>query len=97
MGAIALYARKTAQFDALVESATRVLREAARDHAGTIVQGTSLGVEDMVITDLIARHQLPIAIGTLQTGMLHAETTALIPAIETRYARSVEEIGRAHV
>jgi len=90
MGAIALYARKTARFDALVESATRVLREAARDHAGTIVQGTSLGVEDMVITDLIARAQLPIALGTLETGMLHEQTVALIPRIKDRYGIDVE-------
>jgi phosphoadenosine phosphosulfate reductase len=44
----------------------------------------------MVITDMIARHRLGVAIGTLQTGMLHAQTLALIPAIEARYALPVE-------
>jgi phosphoadenosine phosphosulfate reductase len=88
--AIALYARETASFDARVAHALEVLRDAAERHAGGIVQATSLGAEDMVITDLIARHHLPIAIGTLETGKLHAETVDLIPRIETRYGLDVE-------
>ena len=54
------------------------------------MQATSLGAEDMVITDLIARLGCAIAIGTLETGMLHAETVALIPRIEQRYGLQVE-------
>ena len=34
----------------------------------------------MVLTDLIARHQLPIAIGTLDTGKLHARDAGADPA-----------------
>ena len=90
MSAIALYARETAGFDERVANALAVLRQAAEAHPGRVVQATSLGAEDMVITDLIARHRLPIAIGTLQTGQLHAETVALIPAIESRYGVGVE-------
>ena len=88
--AVALYARETAGFDARVAHAVALLRSAADDHPGRIVQATSLGAEDMVITDLIARHRLPIALGTLQTGMLHDETVALIGRIEARYALPVE-------
>jgi phosphoadenosine phosphosulfate reductase len=44
-----------------VAHALALLRAAAVDHAGAIVQATSLGAEDMVVTDLIARHRLPIA------------------------------------
>ncbi len=90
MSAIALYARKSADFDAKVANASKLLRDAAERHAGRIVQATSLGAEDMVVTDLIARLQLPIAIGTLETGKLHDETVALIPRIEERYALKVE-------
>jgi phosphoadenosine phosphosulfate reductase len=90
MSAIALYARKGAAFDARVASALAVLRQAAAEHPGKVVQATSLGAEDMVLTDLIARHALPIAIGTLETGMLHAQTSALIPRIEERYGLTVE-------
>ena len=90
MSATALYARETPGFEARVQNALAVLQRAVAEHAGRVVQATSLGAEDMVITDLIARHRLAIAVSTLQTGMLHAETTALIPAIESRYALAVE-------
>lgn len=90
MSAIDLYARATAGFDERVAHAVEVLRAAAAGHPGRIVQATSLGAEDMVVTDLIARHALPIAIGTLQTGKLHAQTVDLIPRIEQRYGLAVE-------
>lgn len=90
MSAIALYARKTAAFDSRVANAIAVLKQAAAEHPGKVVQATSLGAEDMVITDLIARHQIGIALGTLETGKLHAETSALIPRIEERYGLKVE-------
>jgi phosphoadenosine phosphosulfate reductase len=88
--AIALYARPSADFDAKVAAAVARLRDAALAHAGRIVQATSLGAEDMVLTDLIARHALPVAIGTLETGKLHEETVALIGRIEQRYGLAVE-------
>lgn len=84
--AIGLYARPSADFDAKLADTVALLKAAAGEHPGQVVQATSLGVEDMILTDLIARHRLPIAIGTLETGMLHAETSALIPTIESHYA-----------
>jgi len=90
MSAISLYARKTEGHEARVAHALEVLRTAARQHPGRIVQATSLGAEDMVITDLIARHGVPIALGTLETGMLHEQTVALISRIEQRYGLPVE-------
>jgi len=90
MSAIDLYARVTEGFDARVAHAVQVLRDAATAHAGSVVQSTSLGAEDMVVTDLIARHAVPVAIATLDTGMLHAETLALIARIEQTYGLSVE-------
>jgi phosphoadenosine phosphosulfate reductase len=88
--AIELHARKTRGFDARVAHAVALLREAAEDHAGRIVQATSLGVEGMVLTDMIARHKLAIAVATLDTGKLHTETLALIPRIEQRYGIPVQ-------
>ncbi len=90
MSAIDLYARPSAGFDERVAHALAALQSAASEHAGRIVQATSLGAEDMVITDLIARHGLGIAIATLDTGALHDETLALIPRIEQRYGVPVE-------
>ena len=46
------------------------------------MQATSLGVEDMIVTDLIARHRLPIAIGTLETGGCTPRRRRLIGTIE---------------
>jgi phosphoadenosine phosphosulfate reductase len=90
VNAVALYARETAGYAERVARAAALLRRAAAEHPGRVVQATSLGAEDMVITDLVSRARLPVAIGTLETGMLHAETVALIGRIEQRYAVAVE-------
>ncbi|RTL28991.1 MAG: phosphoadenylyl-sulfate reductase [Burkholderiales bacterium] len=84
--AIGLYNRPSADYAAKVHATIELLKATVIEHPGKVVQATSLGVEDMVLTDLIARHQLAIAIGTLETGMLHAETASLIGTIETHYA-----------
>ncbi len=88
--AIALYARATLGYDGRVAHATAVLQSAALEHAGRIVQVTSLGAEGMVLTDLIARQQLGIPVATIDTGRLHPQTSALVPEIEARYDISVE-------
>lgn len=90
MSAIELYARQRAGFDERLAHAVAVLESAAGEHAGAVVQATSLGAEDMVVTDLISRHQLNIAVATLDTGMLNPQTQALIPAIEQRYGIEVQ-------
>lgn len=90
MSAIQLHARATDGFDTRVAQALALLRDAAATHPGSIVQATSLGAEDMVVTDLIARHQLPVALATLDTGKLHAATLALIPRIEAHYGVAVQ-------
>ncbi len=92
MNAIDLYARSTPGFDQRVAATLDRLADAAALHAGRIVQATSLGAEDMVITDLIARHDLPIAIATLDTGRLHAETMDLADATERRYGLVIERL-----
>ena len=45
----------------------------------------SLGAEDMVLTDLILKAQLPIDIFSLDTGRLPAETYELMGAVEKHY------------
>ena len=90
MSAISLHARAQPGYEDRVAHAVAVLQGAAQAHPGTVVFTTSLGVEDMVITDLIARHRLPIALATLDTGRLHAQTLALIPRLEARYGLTVE-------
>jgi phosphoadenosine phosphosulfate reductase len=93
MNAIDLHARATPGFDQRVAAALGRLAAAAAAHPGRIVQATSLGAEDMVITDLIARHRLPIALATLDTGRLHGETLALADAVERRYGIAIERFA----
>ena len=89
MSAIDLYARLTPGFDDRVAQTLALLQAAATDHGTGIVQATSLGAEDMVVTDLIARHRLRITVATLDTGALHAETLALIGRIQQHYGLAV--------
>ena len=71
-------------------SVTAQLRRAAEEFAGHIVFTTSFGAEDQVITDIIAREQLPIRIVTLDTGRLFPETYELWGATEERYGLRVQ-------
>ncbi|HMW17328.1 MAG TPA: phosphoadenylyl-sulfate reductase [Accumulibacter sp.] len=48
---------------------------------------SSLGAEDMVLTDLIIRDGLPIDIFSLDTGRLPPETYDLIAAVQRHYGR----------
>ncbi len=90
MSAIDLHARPSADFESKVARALDLLRDAAERFPGRVVLANSLGAEDMVLTDLIGRHQLPIALGTLDTGVLHTETLAVLPRIRERYGIEVE-------
>jgi phosphoadenosine phosphosulfate reductase len=66
-----------------------LLHRIASQH-GPAALASSFGVEDMVLTDLIARHQLPIVIFTLDTGRLPDETYALIDRVREHYSVPIE-------
>jgi phosphoadenosine phosphosulfate reductase len=57
------------------------------DHA--VVLANSLSAEDMLLTDLIVRHDLPIKPFVLDTGRLHAETISLLHAAEAHYGITI--------
>jgi phosphoadenosine phosphosulfate reductase len=73
---------------------------------GRIVFTTSLGLEDQVITHVIASHKLDIEIVTLDTGRLFPETYALWENTERKYnlrikglspkAEDVEQYAQEH-
>ena len=88
--AIHLHARAMPGFEARVANAGAALSRWAGRHAGRIVQASSLGAEDQVVTDLIASLRLPIAIATLDTGKLHDETLATIAATERHHGLAIE-------
>jgi phosphoadenosine phosphosulfate reductase len=71
-----------------------VLEQALRDHA-PVVFANSLGAEDMVLTDLIARHFSSkngegIAMFSLDTGRLPQETYDLMDKVRERYGLPLE-------
>ena len=88
--AIALYARWSPELDGKIAAAQQRLREAVMQHDVGLLQSSSLGVEDMVVTDLIHRAGLRIDVATLDTGKLHPETLALLPRIQVRYGLEVQ-------
>ena len=68
-----------------IEDTVLVLSQAAREFT-PVVFANSLGAEDMVLTDLIARFQPDIAMFSLDTGRLPKETYDLIQEVRQRYS-----------
>lgn len=71
-------------FEEKLAATKQLLQEIARDFA-PVVFANSLGAEDMVLTDLIAKLDLPITIFSLDTGRLPAETYTLMQEASERY------------
>jgi phosphoadenosine phosphosulfate reductase len=57
---------------------------------GSLRFSTSLGQEDQVLTDIIARAQLPVNIFTIDTGRLFNETYELIEKTIARYKINID-------
>jgi len=72
--------------------AARTLLERVAEQYRPAALASSLGAEDMVLTDLVARHGIAIEIFTLDTGRLHGDTLGLIPRIKRRYGLRVAVI-----
>lgn len=75
--------------DDLEQETLELLRRAARESAPAVL-ASSFGVEDMVLTDLIDRHDLAIGIFTLDTGRLHEETYRLMQEVCRRYRTPIK-------
>ena len=67
-----------------IEATVAVLKQAAAEFT-PVVFANSLGAEDMVLTDLIAKHAPNIAMFSLDTGRLPKETYDLIQEVRQRY------------
>jgi phosphoadenosine phosphosulfate reductase len=72
----------------MIAQLENALRQIAAAHSPAVL-ASSLSAEDLLLTDAIARLQLPIGLFALDTGRLHADTLALIPAIRRRYGIEV--------
>ncbi|MBI1175688.1 MAG: phosphoadenylyl-sulfate reductase [Sideroxydans sp.] len=71
--------------DQKIEQAVVVLAQAARDYAPATF-ANSLGAEDMVLTDLIARLLPGIEMFSLDTGRLPQETYDLMQEVRSHYS-----------
>src|SRR5689334_25075903 len=76
------------RLQALVQGSKAVLDQAMREYQD-VVYSNSLGVEAMVLTDIICTQVPEIQIFTLDTGRLHDETLALLDRLERRYQRRI--------
>ncbi|MBI5919416.1 MAG: phosphoadenylyl-sulfate reductase [Nitrosomonadales bacterium] len=72
------------QLQRKVQATLAILAQAVRDYA-PVTFANSLGAEDMVLTDLIARHQPDIIAFSLDTGRLPQQTYDLMQQVRSRY------------
>jgi len=74
---------------ALVAATRQTLERIAAEHSPAVF-ASSLAAEDMVLTDLILKAGLPIAIFSLETGRLHPETLAVLDQVKATYGYEVK-------
>ncbi len=67
-----------------IEQVVAVLTEAVHDFS-PVTFANSMGAEDMVLTDLIERHNLDIEMFSLDTGRLPQETYDLMQVVSKKY------------
>jgi phosphoadenosine phosphosulfate reductase len=76
------------KLDSLVASTRQTLELIAREYTPAVF-ASSLAAEDMVLTDLILKAQLPIGIFSLETGRLHKETLAMLDRVKDHYGYDI--------
>lgn len=90
MTPLELYSQQpSSTYEAKLHATMQLLKDVTNHHH-PLVQATSLGVEDMVITDLIQKLALPIQISMLDTGCLHKQTLSLKTQVELHYGISIK-------
>jgi phosphoadenosine phosphosulfate reductase len=72
-----------------VDELERTLLRISLEHAPA-THASSLSIEDMVVTHVILRRSLDISIFTLDTGRMHADTLALVKAVEDKYRYAIK-------
>ncbi len=62
-----------------------ILQFVSHEFGGKIKFASSMGLEDQVITHILAAHKIPVEIFTLDTGRMFYETYELIDKTQARY------------
>ncbi|MFL5809191.1 MAG: phosphoadenylyl-sulfate reductase [Flavisolibacter sp.] len=70
--------------------AEEALRQTTQLFAGKVKFSTSLGQEDQVLTDIIARHSIPVKIFTIDTGRLFNEVYETLEKTRARYKINID-------
>jgi len=76
---------KTAALPEKIAHTVSILKRIASDYSPAAL-ANSFGVEDMVLTDLIAKHALGIEVFSLDTGRLPEETYQVMQEARAKYA-----------
>jgi len=66
------------------------LKESVSLFPGRVRFSSSLGQEDQVLTDIIARHRIPINIFTIDTGRLFSEAYDTLERTRSRYGLQID-------
>jgi phosphoadenosine phosphosulfate reductase len=77
----------SADYDAKLAGTRALLAQAARLQPCALA--SSLGAEDMLLLDLLARDGLEVEVFVLDTGRLHDETLALAERAQAHYGRTL--------
>ncbi len=72
-----------------LEHTVALLQRIAHEHSPATL-ASSLGAEDMVLTDLVAKHAPDITIFSLDTGRLNPETYDLLAKVQESYGSKVK-------
>jgi phosphoadenosine phosphosulfate reductase len=83
--------RAVAKLDARVSTLRGLLTQALTKHE-RLTYASSLGLEAVVLTDVIACFAPGIEIFTIDTGRLHEETYALLARLQRRYANKIRVV-----
>lgn len=80
-----------------IESTRIILSQAMAEHGNgeagakaSLVMASSLGAEDMVLTDLILKNNMPVQIFTLDTGRLNEQTLRVLAKVKETYGVAIQ-------
>ncbi len=89
--ALARYAQPSAVFTEVLAATEQTLRDAAARYQ-SLIQASSLGAEDVVISHLIQSLGLNIPAFVLETGALHQETLQLLERMQAKAVVPIQVI-----
>ncbi len=72
------------------------LLKSAERRFSPVALASSMGAEDMVLIDIVARNDLSIGVFVLDTGRLHSETYGLIQEIRAHYELPIKVFSPTH-